>query len=338
MFTYQVRQRVFRVADGTKPFVFPSDCTIRFHFWPQQPFGESAGGGRTAVQSKPATAFFDANTGNHSIESKEPLQPLDVRIEEGSMRNIVMTGTILSVSQKIDSNTELTDLIQGLYLCLPILINVDFADPPIITRVDGSVGGRNFRWELNKWSMEFEITTQERQGQAIFDAWRRIVLLKLTTSRRMISALHYFHVAVRLNRIGAMPGEFLSEYILNLSKILDALFRANKNHKQPMAIRKGLRLLGFDDKRIEAEFMPANTLRNKIDSGHVFLSLLTEHQLEVIHEYTDKAERSFRELLKTVMSAIEKGVWTLPQDSKEIRSKDTDKIIDELERNMKSKG
>jgi len=80
MFTYQVRPRVFWHKPDEQ-LTFPAQCEICFHFQPPQPFGTAAGGGRTDVLAVAATALFNANTGEHTIESKEPLSPLDVTIE-----------------------------------------------------------------------------------------------------------------------------------------------------------------------------------------------------------------------------------------------------------------
>ena len=105
MFTYQIRPRVFRHRPGEE-LKFPADCVLSFHLQPLQPFGESAGGGRTAVQSKAASALFNANNGEHYIESKEPLIPLGVTIQE-PIRTVQLAGRTLTISQRFDSLVEM---------------------------------------------------------------------------------------------------------------------------------------------------------------------------------------------------------------------------------------
>ena len=95
MLTYQVRPRVLRTSDGQQ-IVLPADIVVRFHFLPQQPFGEEAGGGRTAVRAQPAKAVFNANTGAHTIESKAPLDPLDVTLTAPN-QVVRLRGRVLEV-------------------------------------------------------------------------------------------------------------------------------------------------------------------------------------------------------------------------------------------------
>jgi hypothetical protein len=170
MLTYQVRPRIFRHGRGNE-LRLPNRCTLRFHFAPDQPFGVQAGGGRTAVRAKPAHALFDSNTGAHTIESTEPLAPLEVTIEE-PIRIVRMQGTVFEVNQEFSTLLEMHECIESLY-ALPMLLNVNFADPPYIERVDGEIDGVPFRWELAGWQMEFTTTTQDEQEAKICTAWRR---------------------------------------------------------------------------------------------------------------------------------------------------------------------
>jgi hypothetical protein len=98
---------------------------------------------------------------------------------------------------------------------LPALLNIPFADPPHIKRVEGKIGSVNFGWELLEWRGEYTLTTQERQEQRFGDAWNRISVLAKPGYRRLAAALHYFHVACRLGRAGRIVGEFIAEKILN---------------------------------------------------------------------------------------------------------------------------
>ncbi|MEI6104486.1 MAG: hypothetical protein WCP70_11125 [Methanothrix sp.] len=186
MLTYQVRPRVFW-HDPAEPLVFPNDAEVRFHLKPLQPFGMEAGGGHTAVQAVEATAFFNANTGEHSIESKVPLEPLDVTIEE-PIRTVLLKGNVLSFKEHFDDIHNLNDMIESLYFVLPGLLNIEFADPPVIERVDGIVGDSHFRWQLSSWGGQFRITTQENQEMAMGRSWDRISILA-HPNRRLFAAL-----------------------------------------------------------------------------------------------------------------------------------------------------
>ncbi len=102
MQTYQIRKRIYRV-DDPNGFEFPNELEIVFELRPLQAFGMEAGNGRTAVQHTEASAIFDANTGWHSIESKHPLKPLEVTIEEAAVRKVEIRGNILKVTTRAKS-------------------------------------------------------------------------------------------------------------------------------------------------------------------------------------------------------------------------------------------
>lgn len=305
MFTYQVRPRTFR-HEPEKPLVFPAQSEVRFHFQPLQPFGVEAGGGRTAVRAVAASVLFNANSGEHTLESKAPLKALDVTVEEPS-RKVQLTGNVLYVSQHVENGHELAQMIEGIYFVLPLLLNVSFADPPYVERVDGTVGGSPFRWELSRWRMEFRTTTQEAQESAVVQAWTRFQVLAPPDRRRLLAGLHHFHTACRLARRGSTAGEFVAEVILNLAKTLEVLFPPAGDGLTREAARSALRQLDFDDARIEGDFLPAMALRNEIDVGHVELGLFTMDEVKIIHAFTERAEGAFRELFDRLLARVESG-------------------------------
>lgn len=308
MLTYQIRPRIFRLKDGEQLF-FPSDVELRFHFKPDQPFGMTPGGGRTAVRDVAARLLFNQNTGAHTIESQKPLNPLDVTIIEESIRTVQFKGNVLTIRQQFDTLDKLHDVINSIYFGLPLLLNLSFADPPIIECVDGHIGSCTFRWELSDWRMEVRTTTQKEQEVATIDAWRRMNLLSESTRRRLVAALHYFHVACRLSRQGNTPGEFLAEVLLNLAKTLEVLFPPTGNGLTREAVRSGLKALGFSSGEIEGNFMPALAIRNELDVAHVELGLFTMKQLRILHAYTERTENVFRDMLKRVLEGILAGTF-----------------------------
>lgn len=305
MLTYQVRPRIFR-HEPDQQLAFPALCELCFHFQPPQPFGTETGGGRTAVKAVAASALFNANSGQHVIESKEPLSPLDVTLEEPT-RILRLTGTTLSISQQFASLTEMQETIESIYFVFPSLVNVPFADPPYIERVDGKVGSASFRWELDGWRMEFRTTTQEHQEERFAKAWERMGVLSAPHRRRLVAGLHYFHVACRLARVSSTAGEFVAEVVLNFAKSLEVLFPPAGDGRTRDAARTGLRALGFSDNEIERDFLPAMALRNEIDVGHVELGLFKMHQLKTIHAFTERAEGSFRDMFERLLGAVESG-------------------------------
>lgn len=329
MLTYQVRPRVFRHQPGEE-LRFPAQCVLRFHFLPTQPFGVTADGGRTAVRAVAASALFDANSGAHSVQSKQPLETLDVTIEEPS-RVVRLAGRELSISQGCDSLRDLEALVQSVFFGLPPLLNVAFADPPFVERVDGTVGSSSFRWELSNWRMEFRTTTQNQQEERVAEAWERMSFLAETARRRRLFAgLHYFHVACRLARECRTAGEFVAEVILNLAKTLETMFPPVGDGRTRDAVRAGLRLLGFSEEEIEGNFLPAMALRNEIDVGHIELGLFKMDQLKIIHAFTERAEGAFREMFERLLVAIKEGRMDVPAYDTSSPRKEALELIERL--------
>lgn len=308
MLTYQVRPRIYRHADGAS-LVFPNDAEVDFFLGPLQPFGSEAGGGRTAVRAHAAKVIFNANTGRHWIESSPPLNPLEVIIVE-SVRRVTLVGNRLRIEARFEKSSELNELVQSVYFALPMLLSIEFADPVYVERVGGKVGGVPFRWELDNWHMGFQTTTQDIQEGRVLLSWKRFDVLSNPDNRRIVAALHYFHVACRLIRAGNTPWEFMSESILNLSKVLEVLFPPKTGDGKTIdSARAGLAGLAVSETNIERYFIPAMCLRNQIDSAHVDLSLFTRKELATLHAYTQVAEDAFRKLLGLILVKSQCGEY-----------------------------
>lgn len=285
---------------------FPAECELRFHFQPPHPFGLQAGGGKTCVRAVEARAIFNANTGHSTIESASPLAPLEVIIESPDTFTS-LEGTTLTVTRMFASPDEVREWTESIYFGLPALLNIPFADPPFVERVDGTLAGHSFRWELAQWRAEWRTTTQEKQESDFATAWDRMALLAAPGKRRLLAALHYFHVACRLARAGETAGEFMAEVILNLAKTLEVLFPPEGDRLSRDSARRGLKLLDYSEDEIEASFIPVMALRNEIDVGHVELGLFKPEHLAAIHAYTERAEGEFRSMLDKLLAAVESG-------------------------------
>ena len=310
MFTYQLRPRVFRITDGDV-LSFPNSVEILVVMGPLQPFGSGLDHGQTSVRSRTARLEFNANTGKHYIVSESPLDPLNVTIDEPDRRWELRGNELRLKIDHCETNQQLTQLIESLYRALPILLNVEFIDPPIIERIEGNVGGIGFRWELSDWHFDIHTTTQDLQERKFVDSWQRLSLLGDPDNRRLIGALHYFHMASRLRTAGHSPWEFMAESVLNLSKALEVLFPPTGDGRTRDGARKGLDALGYSGDEIERNFIPVMALRDAIDVGHVDLSLYTRRQLTALHRYTEVVEHAFREMLQRLMRRIDSGTFTL---------------------------
>jgi hypothetical protein len=153
------------------------------------------------------------------------------------------------------------------------------------------------------------MTDQAKQEKIIQTTWMRLNLLSTFHHRRVIAALNYFHVACRLKTTGNTPWEFMGEVVLNLAKILEALFPPTGNIGSINAARDGLKSLGYSEAEIERDYIPAIVLRNKIDSAHISLFDFPREKLDILFKYTDRAESKFRTMLGNLISKIQEGEY-----------------------------
>lgn len=335
MMMYQIHRRVFRVPEGE--IIFPNQVEINFMFLPKQPFGTGTGDGKTVLRAVAATMEMNMNTGKYFAVSEIPLEPLHVVVKDSAYPLVELLGNELHVHTECSSLEELNRVIETVYYLMPVLLNVELVDPPIIDMVSGRVGDVHFQWQLAQWKVELETTTQDRQSNRIREAFREFEWLCQPTNRRLVAALHYFHQACRLINAGYSPWEFMSEALLDLNKVLEVLFPPSGDGKGHDAVRVGLKQLGYSEAEIERHFIPTMLLRNEIDVGHVDLSVFTLDQLQTIHQYTSLMEKVFRSMLRRVIEQARSGQFQAPAHSDLAARKEATKIIENLRKHMQEK-
>ena len=311
MLTYQVRERYFKLNSKVE-LKFPSDVQIEFVFKPLQPFGAGFDGGETFVEKGGAQFLFNANMGRGCMKSNLPLSPLNVQFNHKEVK-ISVKGNLVSITHRVENLRELDALIQSLFFSLPMVLNVEFIDPPYIERVAGKIGTARFAWELPHWNCYIDSTTQELQEQKAYDSFQRYLLMEDYGGHRLFAAMHYFHVACRLRRSGVSPWEFMSEILLNLCKVLEVLFPSEGENKSMESARRELLKLGFKNDEIERFYIPAIALRNKVDVAHVDLSIFSLEHRQVLHTYTEKAEIEFRKLFQRLFNKIGDKSYSIPE-------------------------
>jgi hypothetical protein len=331
MLTYRVRRRTLKFEPSTK-IIVPALAEVTFSFAPPQAFGTEPGGGRTAVRAVPARLLFNARTGQYTVESSPPLAPLELDVENGGVR-FAVAGNQVTIAKTVASEAEFANLIEAVYYLLPLLLVAEFADPPVIENVEGNVGGAHFGWNLQTWKAELWTTTQEKQTERLRAAWRRLQLIASSDNRRLVAALYYFHVAARLERVSASPGEFLAEALLNYCKVLEVLFSPSRD-----SVRRELGNLGYTAEMIERDFIPVMLLRNAIDVAHVSLTLFTPEQLLTLHRYADRTEKSFRDLLSRVLIRMDAGILVLPEHDIRGADANTSALIDTMAESLATLG
>ena len=302
MLSYRLQKRHFKVVEGQA--TFPNTVRVEMRLAPPTPFGGSVGGGRTATRAVPASMFFNANNGRTNITSASAFEPVDVTIQSENM-TLKVKGDLLSLDAACDTLNNLAGLVESVYHLFPVIANVEFGDPPTVLHVSGSIGTARFRWELAELYGEAATTTTEEQEQRLARAWEWMSLFGEGRNRRLVAALHYFHVACRLLATGDSPWEFMGEVILNFAKTLQALFGERGEH-----VRAGLQVFGYSAEETE-HFITVMGLRDEIDSGHIMLSLMDEEQARSLYLFIQGRELRFKKLLRRVLVAVAQGDYRI---------------------------
>lgn len=309
MLTYRNRPRVLKCNLASSDD-FPADCTIEFSFSPGQPFGAVKDDGRSfLIGGNTAHVDFNLFTGQYSVWSDESLKPLEAQLGLCDY-SFEWHGSKLLVTHSYSSIEDLTRHIETIYYLLPLHLSVDFADPVYCTKIIGTISGNEFSWELLRWQVSSTAVTQDGQEEFSLNALQRLHSDPQLLNLRALGALNYFHVACRLARCSSVPGEFLSEQVLNLCKALECLFPASGNSKTRDAVRDGLTELGYCEDEIEMRYIPVMALRDQLDVAHVVIDTLPPQKLKTIHEYVDNLEGDFRRMFKSLIEKIEAGEFT----------------------------
>lgn len=302
MLTYQIRPRTFRII-GKVDATFPNEVVVNIYLQPLQAFGEANEGGRTLIQGASGTGiFFNVNNGQYSSNTAGALKPLNTRTADESAS---LHGRVLTLRERCDDVDSLRSLIESTCFVLPSLLALDFADPPFVERVDGTIGGVEFRWELTALALPLTVTTKSHLEEAFLCAYDDLAVVAVTHRRRLVAALNYYYTACRLLRESKTAGEFLSEAILNFSKILEIIYGT----KPLDNVKEGLKVLGYTREEIDRDFFPIIDLRNSMDVGHPGTSLLTQEQLEAAHWFAERSGRIIGSFLKRLLKAVREGVY-----------------------------
>lgn len=161
MLTYQLQRRNFKIADGAA-WIFPNDVEIEFWFEPQEPFGTRHGYSRTTLLAVPASIVFNANNGFCSVRPEKPLDPVEVGVHYDNIK-YDLQGNKLLIQCRCETQDDLAQIIYHLQGFFPPILNVFLYHSPIITVVQGNVGGTAFRWELADIRFALRTTTPEQQ-------------------------------------------------------------------------------------------------------------------------------------------------------------------------------
>lgn len=310
MLTYQVRDRllVWQCHPSQRPR-FPASGAVKFTMHPGGPFGAGPLSNRLLLAGVYVSLKPELNTGKYIRTQLQYMDPISVSSRTGPP-SMQAEGSVITVTGSFGSQRELIDLIESIHFGLPVVLALKFQDAPVVASVTGNIADVDFVWAYTNYPVTTSVTTKQELEQDLLASWERLELIRPVQNKRLFAALHYFHVACRLAIVGFTAWEFMSEILLNLSKVLEVLFPGSEG-QTINAARTGLEALGYSSDEINKWYIPAMLLRNQLDVGHVSLVTLSQRQLRPVHDYTNQAEDRFRDLLLRVISSIADGTLAL---------------------------
>ena len=164
MFTYQIRKRKLLLKEGQK-LIFPAEVEIVLQLGPVRQFG-CCGEGTTLIFGASYDIMPDLHRGRGSVISPSGLNPLNVFLEEPGGR-IEMNGNQLHIHEHCHSALKLEERIQDLFFGIPILLNIEFFEPPIVEKVFGRVREVEFEWVIGTIPIPIDLTTQDDQEKKL---------------------------------------------------------------------------------------------------------------------------------------------------------------------------
>jgi hypothetical protein len=308
---------------------FPVDGEVKFTLAPPGVFGSGDLTDSLVLEGVHVSLAQERNTGKYIRTVSQRMDPISVSSRVGNV-SMQAKGNVVTVESHFKSLSELSNLIESVHFGLPVILALKFRDTPIISAVTGTVGGVDFTWAYAEYVWPWQVSTKETQERNFLESWERLELILPRENAQLFAALHYFHVACRLAIVGFTPWEFLGEVLLNLCKVLEALFPPTIEGQGTIdAARNGLRNLKYTDDEIEKWYARVMHLRNQLDVGHVSLVALDYEQLRPVHEYAAHAEGRFRDMLLRVVNAIVAGKLVL-QPYQHKRKRDLERTLGRL--------
>jgi hypothetical protein len=231
------------------------------------------------------------------------MDPLNVLISDDGM-TVHLDGPSVTVEFECPDRATLLGVLGALRYLLPLLLNLEFADPPVAVMSSGRIGEVEFNWQVEWTAGSFEAVDKQTQEAKVSRAWQRLALVSEGGHVRLRTAAYYFFKACRLEQAGSAASEFLAEILLNLAKTLEALFPVTDQRGSRDTVRDTLRALGYSDEEVESYFLPAMALRDELDVAHISLASFDSQQLGTIFRYAESSQQHFRGLLQRVFDRV----------------------------------
>jgi hypothetical protein len=318
MLTYRLQGRSYRFPHGGS-FEFPNRAVIEVKLGPPQVFGAGEGSCRIAPVSSSRRLVFGRDHGRIDVRPHTPITPFAVSIVSGKepFAGWELIGDVLRCSFLCRDEGHLSGAIRAIYDLIVPLLNVGFADPPVVEHVRGKVGETEFEWGYQQASVPVRFVGEGELEGHVKLTFSSVQLFAGVENRRLAAALHYLHVASRLLVAGQTYWEFMAESVLNMTKALEILFGDMDQ------VREHLPQLGFSPEEIERDYIPIMVLRSHFDVAHPRTAVPSFDQLHTLYQYLWRAEHQMRVLLKRVLSRVSEGSYQV-KDGGELRLDSTE--------------
>jgi hypothetical protein len=327
---YHARRRTLIVQAGGQ-LSFPSVVELRFKLVPGEPFGVGDGPSQTVRLGSTARMTFDANSGRQNVVSDPPVERVVIDMDLEDDLRVRFDGNEMFLTTSCSNMEKLGQLIDWAESVVPAFLAIEFVDAPGVSEISGDAGEVHFSVQYVGGSGTFDAVTVEIQHERLLKTFRRLERREADRDRRLMVALKHFRAATRLEQVGYMPWEFMSEIILNYAKMLEVLFPAGQMIE---GARAGLRELGYSDSEIEKWFIPALALRSNLDVAHVSLASFELTKLEGIQGYLEGASVKLRELLTRILGRFDAGEYVLPPYVPSAHSGTADSVLRRIAENF----
>jgi hypothetical protein len=186
-----------------KTFSFPNIVEVEMVLEPTEMFGVGKEPTKTFVPGYNLQAYLNPDSGKCGIVPDHLFDPIEVIVRwKDIIQRFEMQGNKLIVTIECEEIDYLIGLLSAFYYILPLLLTIEFVEPPIVKSIVGKVGDVPFRWEFAGYTFGIDNTNQEIQEKRIVDSFERLSFTCSLENRRLTAALSYFYTAKRLRDAG----------------------------------------------------------------------------------------------------------------------------------------
>lgn len=328
--------RLLKVTKGSWATVkYPTTVFVQANLCPRdyfEPVDPNTPRSCVPAGGKGFSFLFDSNSGKMTLHGPDVLQPLSVTFEvENGTWNAVFVGRCMQVSQVIESEDALDQVLTHVEYTLPSLLSVATNLSIFCESIEVALGDEGdqlaARAETCIPSHEIKIVEPDarvdelRKGIELFGLARSSARFTLAASYLregmfFVSSYHahnpYTHSLVA---------------ILKCSQAIEVLFSSDRE-----TIRARCRKLSIDDGVIESQIIPIVVARSALGSAHASAFMPDHKEVEVLRRFARRSVHTVRQLLLHVDRASDEERAVLSEQIK--RSRDEERLLERLKKSL----